>query len=658
MRIKFLFFLALLFCLIAVSASADMVFSEVMASNGVYTNGEAYDWVEIHNTGSKAVDLSGYYLSDSKKNPTKWAFPAKTTVKAGAYILVYCTGEDMSAGKNGVYYANFKISASGDKLILTEPDGVTQAAYLDIPAQYGNVSWGLPEGGSEYLYFAEATPGKKNPQTGYAAQTDAPVILTAGGFYDGSVTVNVQAAQEATVRYTLDGSTPTAKSKQFPAEGLTFSKTAVLRVRAFASDQVPSPTVSASYFIGLEQPVPVISLITDEKYLFDKKTGALVKGTSSSYPNYERDWEYPVNIEYFDLSGTSEINQMGTFTAAGHSARQNAQKSIAIYARRAYGPERFFFNPFPHRDYDSYKSLLLRSANSDAFSTRLRDPVISSLAEPLNIIYQDALAIEVYINGQYWGHYNLREKINKYFVAQWEGVTDEKDIDSIDILARTGRDEFLQNGSNEDWLALCDFCKTKDLNVPENLQHVIDRLDIDSLFTHTAFEIIIGNNDFTNVRVYRVPGAKWKYLLFDVEAGFLSLESGPMNYYIKKVGDKVQGFRHEPLAALLNVPEMKAAFLTRFAEVLELSFQWPYVEAHFAPWEETLETLLPRHLERWPHFSMKAWRQNVDAVKYYARMRPVKIVAMLQKHMKLTNAEVEQYFGETQRLLEGFVKKK
>ena len=650
---KRFFFMLLFLLVLAAPAFADIVISEVMASNGVYVNGEAYDWVEIHNTGKKAVDLSGYYLSDSKKNPAKWAFPAKTTVKAGGYILVYCTGEDMNPGKNGVYYANFKISASGDKLILTEPDGVTQAAYLDIPAQYGNVSWGLPEGGTEYLFFEEATPGKRNPKAGYAAQADAPVILTAGGFYGAGLTVTVQAAPEATVRYTLDGSTPTAKSKLFPTEGLRFSKTAVLRVRAFESSKVPSPTVSASYFIGLEQPVPVVSLITDEKYLFDKKTGALVKGTNADYPNYEREWEYPVNIEYFSASGQMEINQMGTFTAAGHSARQNAQISIAVYARKAYGADRFYFNPFPNRKYESYKSLLLRSANSDAFSTRLRDPVISSLAEPLNIIYQDALAIEVYINGQYWGHYNLREKINKYFVAQWEGVTDEKEIDSIDILARTGRDEFVQNGSNDDWLALCDFCKTKDLNDPENLQYVTDRLDIDSLFTHTAFEIIIGNNDFTNVRVYRTPGGKWKYLLFDVEAGFLSMDSGPMNYYIKKVNDKIQGFRHEPLAALLNVPEMKAAFLTRFAEVLELSFQWPYVEAHFAPWEETLETLLPRHLERWPHFTMKAWRQNVDAVKYYARMRPVKIVAMLQKHMKLTDAEVEQFFGETQRLLEG-----
>ena len=644
--------LLFLFFMLSAPATAEILVSEVMASNGVYVNGEAYDWVELHNTGKKAVDLSGYYLSDSKKNPTKWAFPKGTSVKAGGYILVYCTGEEMNAGKNGVYYANFKISASGDRIILTQPDGETADVFLDIPAQYGNVSWGLPEGGEEYLYFAEATPGAKNPKTGYAGQANAPELLTPGGFYDSSVSVSMRADSDVTVRFTLDGSTPTEKSKAWPEDGLAFSQTAVLRLRAFTEGLVPSPTVSATYFVSQDQPVPVVSLITDEKYLFDKKTGALVKGTNADYPNYEREWEYPVNIEYFDQKGTAEINQMGTFTAAGHSARQNAQKSIAIYARKAYGPERFFFNPFPNRDYDSYKSLLLRGANSDAFSTRLRDPVISSLAEPLNIIYQDALAIEVYINGQYWGHYNLREKINKHFVAQWEGVTDEDEIDNIDILARTGRDEFVQNGSNEDWLELCDFCKKKDLNDPENLQYVLDRLDVDSLFTHTAFEIIIGNNDFTNVRVYRVADGKWKYLLFDVEAGFLSMESGPMNYYIKKVTDKIQGFRHEPLAALLNVPEMKAQFLTRFAEVLELSFQWPYVEARFAPWEETLEILLPRHLERWPHFTMKEWRQNVDAVKYYARVRPTKILGMLQKHMKLTSAEMDQYFSSVQQLLE------
>jgi len=643
---------ALLFMLLALPAGAEIIINEVMASNGVYKNGEAYDWIEIYNSGKKTVNLSGCYLSDSTKNVKKWAFPKNTTLKAGGYLLVYCTGEDMSPGKNSTFYANFKISASGDKVILTDKDGETTLSSLVILPQYGNISWGLPYGGSEYGFFEEATPGAKNEKTAHRSQVNAPSISTPGGFYDGPVTVSAAGPENAVIRYTLDGSTPTEKSKAFPEKGLLIKETAALRIRAFSDAAVPSQPVSASFFIGEEQPAAVVSLITDEKYLFDKKTGALVKGSDPDYPNYEKEWEYPVNIEFFNMDGECEINQMGTFTAAGHSARQNAQKSIAIYARKAYGPDRFYFNPFPNRDYESYKSLLLRGANSDAFSTRLRDVVISSLAEPLDIIYQDALVIEVYINGEYWGHYNLREKINKHFIAQWEGVTNEDHIDNIDILARTGRDEFLQNGDNADWLALCDFCKTKDLNDPENLQYVLDRLDVDSLFTHAAFEIIVGNDDFTNVRVYRVPGGKWKYLLFDVEAGFLSLDKAPMNYYLKKVTDKIQGFRHEPLAALLNVPEMKAKFLTRFAEILQLSFQWPFVEEKFLAMEAHLEILLPRHLERWPHFTMKEWRQNVDAVKYYARVRPLKIVSLLQKHMKLTDAQVDQYFGEVLSLLE------
>ena len=135
MQLKRKLLLPLLFFLFAIPAYAEIEFSEVMASNGVYVNGEAYDWVEIHNTGKKSVDLSGCFLSDSNKNLTKWSFPKNTTVKAGEFILVYCTGEELSPGKNGTYYANFKISASGDDLYLTEKNGETLIASLEIPAQ-------------------------------------------------------------------------------------------------------------------------------------------------------------------------------------------------------------------------------------------------------------------------------------------------------------------------------------------------------------------------------------------------------------------------------------------------------------------------------------------------------------------------------------------
>ena len=647
-----LILIALFFFLLVLPAGAEIVISEVMTSNGTYTNGEAYDWIELHNTGKKAVNLGGWYLSDSQKNLKKWAFPKNASIKADGYLLVYCTGKELKSTAKGPFYANFKLSSSGDQVYLTQKDGTSPAASLVIPPQYGNVSWGLPLGGSEYRFFAEATPGKKNAKTGFDRQENAPVILTAGGFYDGKITVKARAEEGAALRYTTDGSTPTEKSKAFPEKGLAFSATGVLRVRAFRDGCVPSPTVSATYWIGETHPVPVVSLITDSKYMFDTKMGALVKGSNADYPNYEHDWEYPVNIEYFNQAGACEINQMGTFTAAGHSARQNTQRSIALYARKAFGPDAFEFNPFPHRDYEEYHSLLLRSTNSDAFFCRLRDVVGTALAEGEGLLYQDALCIQVYINGRYWGHYNLREKINKYMVAQYEGVTDEDLIDQIDVISRTGTPRFTSNGSGEDWVALADFCKKNDLNDPDNLRYVTDRLDVESLFTHAAYQIILGNKDFTNVRLYRVPGGKWKYLLFDVEACFNSVQKTPLEYYIKPVTGKIQGFRHEPLNALLKVPDMKARFLTRVAGIMRDHFTWPYVREVFDQWEADIGAILPRHIARWKNLTMEKWDKNIRSARYYARVRPGKVPGLLKTAMKLTQAEVDTYFGEVLSLLE------
>ena len=174
-----------------------------------------------------------------------------------------------------------------------------------------------------------------------------------------------------------------------------------------------------------------------------------------------------------------------------------------------------------------------------------------------------------------------------------EGITKDKHIDAIDILARTGTDEFVQNGSNKDWLALMDFCRDHDLNNPDNLLHVTERLDVDSLFQHTLFEMIIGNTDMTNVRMYRVPGGKWKYLLFDVEASFMSTKETPISWYIKSKTGKRARFQHVHLAALLEVPTMREKFLLMAAEMIETRFTWPNVEMHFAPWEQALQNLLP-----------------------------------------------------------------
>lgn len=633
------------------AAHADVIINEVMASNGYYENGHAWDWVELYNDGKETEDLSGWGFTDSKKDLYKFMFPDGTKLKGGEYLTVWCTGEEnKTPGKGNTFYADFKISSSGETLRLTDKDE-DEVQKVKLPEQYGCVSYGRPSGGGDYGFFENATRGKKNDAEAFARRAAEPEIVTAAGFYEGSVKIEARGGDGTELRYTTDGETPTEKSKVFPAEGLTVKKTTPLRVKAFGPGMVSSSVAGATFFIDDAPKTPIVSLISDDKYLFSKKTGMLTKGTGS-IPNYSKGFEYPVHIEYFNRNGERQISQTGTMTCSGHSARINSQKSIALYARKAWGEDRFAFNPFPTRDYESYKSLLLRSANSDFSATRLRDIVASSLAEGQGILYQDHEVIQVYINGRYWGHYNLREKINKYFVAAYEGVTEDADIDNIDLLARTGTDEFLQNGDNKDWLELCNFCKKKDLNDPENMAWVEERLDIDNMFTHAAYEIILGNVDFTNVRVYRVPGGKWKYLLFDVEACWRNLDPTPIEYYIKSLNAKIQGFRHEPLNAMFKVPEMKARFLRRVSELLSTVFRWDNVEKHFDDVISVLKPILPRHIERWKNMKLENWKKNIHATKYYARVRPKKIPEMLKKAMKLTNAEVEEYFGETLKLLE------
>jgi hypothetical protein len=172
------------------------------------------------------------------------------------------------------------------------------------------------------------------------------------------------------------------------------------------------------------------------------------------------------------------------------------------------------------------------------------------------------------------------------------------------------------------------------------------------MFTHAAYQIILGNVDFTNVRVYRVPGGKWKFLLFDVEACWRGLEKTPIEYYIKPVKNKINGFRHEPLNALLAVPAYREKFLRRVAELLDTVFVWENVEAHFDAVIDQLLPILPRHIDRWQNMKLSNWEKNISATKYYARVRPKKIPELLKAAMKLTKAEMEEYFGAVLEKLE------
>lgn len=618
--------------------TAGLLISEVVSSNGTFdANGNAYDYVVLFNSKNKSISLSDFSLSDDVLNLDKWSFPKNSKLSPGGYAIVYMTGKDMLSRVPNTYYAPFKIGKTNSVIILSSTAGIVDKVSLG--RQYGNIAYGRIPRSAEYVFFELQTPGKKNPESGFHTRTGEVTISPAGGLFEEAISIILDTEEGAVIHYTLDGMTPTEQSAIY-SRPLEISANTVLRARAYSDGCLSSVVTSASYLFGVDVNVPVVSLMTDQKYLTDPGMGLFVKGFGST-PNYYQDWEYPMHVQYYD-GGELLINQLASFRTSGALGLTRPQKTISLFARGALGEELFSFNPFPNRAYNSYNALTLRSGGTESRGTRFKDELLTSLAEGLNVLYQDAVPVVVYINGQYWGHYNLREKINQDSIAQWEGITDEKTIDGITILRSRGS---VVHGRRDEMEALIQFCKSRDLNNPENLRYVQDRLDVMSYFDHAIIEIICGNSDMHNVRYYKVPGGKWKLALFDMDGCMDNLRRSPLNLYLTNVNEKMERFYHEPFAALMKVPEMRDLFLKRFGEILLKKFLAKDLEAKVDEWAGIIGPLMEDHVKRWPDTSIARWNKYVNLLRLNIRERPNRMVEQLSDAFSLTDEQVETYFG-------------
>ncbi len=609
-----------------------VVINEVMASCAPFQDDPGHDWLELRNVSGEALNLAGYSLATALSGGKSYTLP-DITLKAGQYVVLYCTDEPVDKGEIA---AGFALSAKGATLVLRDADAEI-IDVLRLPAQYGNIAYGRAGDGS-LGYLDVSTPGKKNPDASYRARTDAPVLSLSGGFYAGSVTVTLSAPTGSEVRYTLDGGTPTARSTLY-TEPLTFTKTTLLRAAAVAPGEILSSPVAATYFLTDAPGVPVVSMMVDKAYFDDQRTGA--------YAKYNEMWEYPVQIEYFDEAGESALNALCGYCIAGEGSRRFSQKGMALFARKAYGADAFAFNPFPNRDYASYQSITLRSCGTEGTKNglRFRDALITSLAMDVNCMVSDCQPVLLYINGKLWGHYNLRERVNKHAVAQYEGVTDEDTIDDITILVGDGT--VANNGSPDEYLALHAYIKAHSLNAPEALDYVLSQIDVDSYFDYAAFMIVSGSRDVTNARFYRVPGGKWKWVLYDLDTAMETVGTGimPLQRFLRAKSARVENeFDHVPFSALMGVPAMREQFLARLGELLVQKFTKSALDAHLDAWVARMRPFIPYQCERWP-LTLKAWEGSVQNVRKVLRERPAVVVEAVCKWLDVTKEEKATFFG-------------
>jgi hypothetical protein len=447
-------------------AAATVVINEVMSSNSATVqdpDGDYSDWVELYNSGPGAVDLAGWGLSDDPTEPQKWTFPSQT-IAVGEHLLVWASDKDQAVAGQALH-ANWKISAGGETIVLTRADNGTEDS-LAVVALQADQSYGRStDGGDELAVFTEPTPG--------VANADAPLVLAAptlsfpAGFYSSAITVTLESPDsDVTLRYTIDGSTPTETSavyssplnivdrsndmevfarintgNGFQNPGSRIVKGTVLRARAFKSGATPSDVVTATYFIGPQfegrWEHPVISIAVDRDDFFGSERGIYVRGSDWTTPNWDQrgdEWERPVNVEMFEVDGQRVLAQKAGARINGGASRASCKKSLRLYARSEYGASNFEYPVFPDQPHDSYKRLILRNGGNDVDRSILRDGFMQALVGHMNFETQAYRPSIVFINGEYWGIHNIRERYDQYYFEQKYGV----DPDAVDVLENNG----------------------------------------------------------------------------------------------------------------------------------------------------------------------------------------------------------------------------
>ncbi len=651
--------------------ASSLYISEIMAStDDTSVSKNSYDWIEIYNAASGALDLSGWGLSDKSGNPRRWQFPEGTSIGAGEYMLVFCSGKDTRDSSG--YHTSFSLSAEGGySVTLCDPQG-NIVDRMAVSAQYTNVSYGRAYGQTGLRYFEEPTPRAANTTYGYEGRAPQAVFSVAGGLFEAgqSVTVALSVPSGCTVYYTTDCTEPDNTSSVYTAP-ITLQENTILRTRVYSGSAMPSIVSTQSYFFGLSHSARVVSLVTAPENLWDYNTGIYVKGTNawdeSPYgamnqgANFWMDWEKAGNVEVFMPDGTTLLSQGCGVKLQGQYSRKEDQKSFKLIARSEYGKSRFEAALFDDRDYTEYQSFVLRATGQDGNKARTRDVIQTSLADATDVMYQASEVCVVYLNGEYWGHYNLRERINKYSIAQWEGWT--SDVDDIDIIKAN---RTVMQGSNDTFEALLNWIKNEggatarekketltQADYDAILAHIESIVDVDNYLDYVAIEMYTGNTDLLNVKRYRSANedGRWRWILFDMDWGFNILDTNSVRRWLDPEGAGSGKKTDNTLfVELMKNPAIQDKFLRRFNELFVQVFNADEVLRRLDAYYAELYPEIDQHLEKWGQ-SRSSFDSSVAELRDLIAQRPTYVMTYIQETFGFTDAQMQDYFSDSLALI-------
>jgi hypothetical protein len=618
--------------------SAQSVFiNEYMASNAVTIKDPDYnnyaDWIELYNAGETAVNLKGYSITDNLSQPKKFVFTADIVILPHSFVIIWA--DDAAVG----VHTNFKLSAAGESIGLYDPAG-SLVDTVTFGPQPNDISKGrYPDGASSWYAMSPATPGTANLESSIVEKLSQPLFSHAAGFYPAAVSVTLShPIPGVTLRYTRDGHTPTQNSTLYLTP-IAVDSTQAIRVRAFKDGMLPSRIATSTYFIDIQSDLPVFSLTTDPENFFSDTAGIYVIGTngiigncSTAPRNWNQEWERPVDLEFFEKDKHLAFNVSTGVQIYGGCTRLYPQKSLAFYFRGEYGFGKLKYGLFPDQTITEYNNFVLRSSGQDWWRTMFREGMAHILFKTgMKIDYVDYRPSVLFINGQYWGIHNIREKLNEHYVESHHNINGDN-IDLIEISKEVGAN----NGDVTAYNAMISYLTANSLAVQSNFDYISSMIDLDEYIDYQIAQIYAANGDWpgSNMKLWRErkPGSKWRWMIYDLDFTFGGNAQGQYftNTLAQATATNGPAWPNPPwstlmLRRMLENTGFRNEFIQRYAAHLNTTFEKSHVHAVIDSLALGIASEIPRHKSRWPQsmsLDKNNWAGNIQIMKDFATYRP------------------------------------
>ena len=583
----------------------------------------------IINSGENIFALQAHNISNTSSDFTIIPFLSVSLNTINTDIGI--SPPEILGLNNDNLHTNFKISSNGENLSLYDDSGnkISELNIIGIPA---DISLGISEN-NELVHFTTPTPGYENSFNYFQGSNLTNIIFSNdGGSFTGELNLSLSGTSgNEIIRYTLDASEPNNNSLVYSSP-ININQTTVFRAKVFEPGHIPSHTQSRAYIYNVNHTLPIVSLISDPHNLFDNDEGIYVFGDSfdQNYPhfgaNFWEDWERPIHVSIYENNSNYETSFNGGVKIFGGWSRGQAQRSFSIFARGKYGNSEINYRLFPQLDYSEFQSFILRNSGQDWLRTSIKDAALTSLLDGTGLDYQSYRPVVTYLNGMYWGIYNMREKVNEHFIASKHNI----DSEEIDLLTNNSE---LVHGTTSDYDELINFIHSNDLSLTNNYNYVKERVDINNYIIYQVSQIYFNNHDWpgNNIKYWKSKGGKWRWIIYDTDFGFgshpswLGYNFNTLEFALSPNGPN---WPNPPWSTLLfrkmvQNQEFRNKFINRYADELNSRFLPQRFSNHIDSLIDNIKVEIPSHFNRWKnHVQNWNYEDYVNDMKNFANNRP------------------------------------